>query len=536
MPPIEWSRLSSTTYERMVACLLSHQNPGVRRIDGSGGDGGRDCQFEAPDGLHALELKRFPGGRVGKTQRRQVVRSLKRAATLNPTDWTLITPIDPTPGEWEWFKKLRTTVAFPLGWQGLTWLDLEFSQRSFISDYYLGTTAKQVIDILRELNQEKGALANGVPDAIARVTAIVSRANQIDPHYRFRIASDGKTSSVEMHPAYPGAEADRPITIEAQFRFDTTTEEGRAREGDFRRAMDFGVPAELPGDFVPLIKVDAPAGLGGLFESPAISIGPGAPVTDQPLDLVFSINDPTGVSVATLQLRCVPQSSGQRGSVLIGTDRSGSITADVTIDVTDHTFHINLRATWDSFLPNDFAPVARFLNAYHEPNTVVIAQPDGSSAMDAFPCGQGPDMPDFVVEFARNLAMIQASVGLLREVNTFDGRDLANAAVGADLLRGAEVPVSAGKASVTVLGTASLEIRQQMASNMIQLERLVDAPLELCVAGTVYPLGHRYHQVAHLRVDPRDIGALVAEAFHENLRVGLVPDSLNPEVMVKLVD
>jgi hypothetical protein len=81
----------------MVACLLSHQNGEVRRIDGSGGDGGRDCQFEATDGVHAYEMKGFSGGRVGKTQRRQVERSLERAASLNPSDWTLITPVDPTP-------------------------------------------------------------------------------------------------------------------------------------------------------------------------------------------------------------------------------------------------------------------------------------------------------------------------------------------------------------------------------------------------------------------------------------------------------
>jgi hypothetical protein len=33
MAEIEWSRLSSKTYEDMVGCLLSHKNPKVRRID-----------------------------------------------------------------------------------------------------------------------------------------------------------------------------------------------------------------------------------------------------------------------------------------------------------------------------------------------------------------------------------------------------------------------------------------------------------------------------------------------------------------------
>jgi hypothetical protein len=84
MAEIEWSRLATGTFEDMVACLLSHQNDKVRRIDGSGGDGGRDCQFEAADGLQVYEMKGFPRGRVGQAQRRQVERSLARAARLLP--------------------------------------------------------------------------------------------------------------------------------------------------------------------------------------------------------------------------------------------------------------------------------------------------------------------------------------------------------------------------------------------------------------------------------------------------------------------
>src|SRR5450759_4496404 len=49
MTPINWA-MSPEVYEDMVSCLLSHLNRETRRIDGSGGDGGRDVQFELPDG------------------------------------------------------------------------------------------------------------------------------------------------------------------------------------------------------------------------------------------------------------------------------------------------------------------------------------------------------------------------------------------------------------------------------------------------------------------------------------------------------
>lgn len=520
----------------MVACLLSHQKPEVRRIDGSGGDGGRDCQFEDADGLHAYEMKGFPKGRVGKTQRRQVERSLKRVATLSPADWTLITPVDPTPEEWDWFKGLRTKYPFPLEWHGLTWLDLEFAQRPFIADYYLGTTKEKVYDLLRDIHEEQAGLAHGMPDAVARMNALVNLANTLDPHYRFRIESDGKSSKVTVLPAYAGAEVDRPITIEAKFLFDLNTEEGRAKEVAFRRALDFGAPVDLPGGFVPGLTLDAPAGLGGSFESPDVSIGPGAPVTTEPLDLVFSVIDPSGTTVADLTLHCIPQTSGTRGTVLAGADRYGYITADITIDVTGRQYQVMFKATWEDFVPNDFAPVAKFLNAYHDPNSVTVATPTGAGLSDPFPCGHGMDMPDVVAQFVSNLAVIQASAGIVREVSDISGQDIVNAMGGVELLRGRELPLPWSDAHMTVRGTASLDTRREMVAAPLTLQTLVDAPFELAISGTVYPLGRRHATTSVLRVDPADVPALLAADFSEDLRIRLVPDDLHPPLLVRLAD
>jgi hypothetical protein len=536
VPEIEWSRLASGTYERMVACLLSHQNPEIRRIDGSGGDGGRDCQFEAPDGLHAFEMKGFPRGRVGTTQRRQVVRSLKRAAKLNPKDWTLITPVDPTPEEWEWFKQLRTTVPFALEWHGLTWLDLEFSQRPFIADYYLGTTAEQVINILRELNEEKGALANGVPDAMSRVQTLVTRANKLDPHYRFKIASDGTTTSVSVIPAYPGAEMDRPITVNAQFMFDTKTEAGRAKHEEFERAFDFGIPAEFEGEFVPEISVDAPAGLGGTFEKPTVSMGPGQPSSIDPVDLAFTISDPEGKTVAALTVHCVPKSAGRRGVVFHGTDNAGYVNSDVTVDTTDSKYSIKLKANWESFVPHDFAPVARFLSAYHAPNTIVVALADGRVPSDPLECGPGLDMPGWMLNFVMGLAVIQASAGIVREVSGVTQQDIVNTMGGVALLRGAEIPAPWTTGAATVRASASLETRKQMVEGVIQIAGVVDAPFELAICGTVYPIGRRHARRTICRVAESDKESLLADHLVDDLRVTLVPDPDEPSAMIQLLD
>jgi hypothetical protein len=536
MAEIEWSRLASGTFEDMVACLLSHQNDKVRRIDGSGGDGGRDCQFEAPDGLHLYEMKGFPGGRVGASQRRQVERSLKRAAQLHPAEWTLITPVDPTPAELKWFAKVAKTVPSPIDWRGKTWLNTEFAQRPFIADYYLGTTRDEVINLLLELGKEEAGLANGVPDAMSRVETLVKRANELDPHYRFKIASDGTTTSVTIHPAYPGAEVDRPITVKAQFQFDTKTEAGRAKHEEFERAFDFGIPAEFEGDFVPEISVDAPAGLGGTFEKPSVSMGPGQPASTDPVDLVFTVSDPEGKTVAALTVQCVPNTAGRRGVVFKGTDRGGYINSDVTVDTTDSKYNIKVRAKWESFVPHDFAPVARFLSAYHAPNSVVVALADGRVPSDPLECGPGLDMPGWMLDFVMGLAVIQASAGIVREVSGVTPQDIVNTMGGVALLRGGEVPAPWTTGAATVRASASLETRKQLVENVIQMVGVVDAPFELAICGTVYPIGRRHASRTVCRVAQSDIEALLADELVDDLRVTLVPDPDEPSAMIRLVD
>jgi hypothetical protein len=536
MAEIQWSRLSSGTFEDMVACLLSHQNPAIRRIDGSGGDGGRDCQFEAPDGLHAYQMKGFPGGRMRPTQRRQVERSLKTAGLLKPVEWTLITPIDHTDGELKWFKKLGESVPFPMVWRGKTWLDLEFSQRRFIADYYLGDTRDEVIDLLRELNREEAALANGIPDAVARVESVVKRANALDPHYRFKIASDGATTSVTVMPAYAGAEVDRPIAVNGQFRFDMKTEAGRTKQEEFERALDFGTPAELTGDFVPEVTVDAPAGLGGTFSGPTVTMGPGKPVRTDPIDFVFSVIDTDGTTLAALPIHCVPQTSGRRGTILRGADRGGHVEAEVTIDVTGRKYRITFTAKWESFVPHDFAPVARFLAAYHAPNRVVVAQPDGSAAGEPLDCGTDFEMPNWLVDFVTSLAVIQAYTGIVREVGKIDMQDVANAVGGAEMLRGAALPLPWTSGAIRVPASTPLDTRRQMAASAIRVERVMDAPFELSVCGTVYPVGRRHAIRTVARVDPADVEALIAEEMDADLRVTLLPYPAEPRATVRLVE
>ena len=157
---IRWEELGERKYEDMVSVLLSRLHPDSQRIDGQGDDGGRDVQIvHGGDGTitNAFELKSFTG-RMNSGRRNQVKRSLERAAALEPARWTLVVPIDSTPGEMDWFRRMGENYGFPLEWRGKTWLDGKMAAHPDIRRYFVGGAKDEVYRLLLELNQYQGGM------------------------------------------------------------------------------------------------------------------------------------------------------------------------------------------------------------------------------------------------------------------------------------------------------------------------------------------------------------------------------------------
>lgn len=53
---VDWSEPDRDTYEDMTAVLVSRLHPTAQRIDGSGGDGGRDVLVPLETGLEIYQL------------------------------------------------------------------------------------------------------------------------------------------------------------------------------------------------------------------------------------------------------------------------------------------------------------------------------------------------------------------------------------------------------------------------------------------------------------------------------------------------
>ncbi|WML81973.1 hypothetical protein [Streptomyces sp. VNUA74] len=360
---VRWGDLDPAKIENMISVLISRMHAEVQRIDGSGGDGGRDVQVPLPCGLVIYEVKSFTG-RLNKSRRQQIKRSLKKAAEHNPKHWHLVMPIDLTPGELEWYNGLKGSYPFISEFtRGRTWLDSEMARRPDIVRYYVGDSNSEIVNYLREIKEEEAALSNGVVDAVDRVKRIILQLNDIDPHYVFGIhlGTDGSVKT-SVHPRYPGAELDRPIVIKAKFTFPKTPE-GEAAAADFRDSMDYGVPVELSEEFVQSVEVDAPAGLGGTFSGGAFTIGSvQQPVESGDVRYAVVAADVHGRPLATLPLKLASRFRGGKGGQLELTDITEFFTLQARITIHDRggafTFGF---AHKDGVLPSALLPTVRFL-------------------------------------------------------------------------------------------------------------------------------------------------------------------------------
>ena len=279
---IRWDELGPQRYEDMVSVLVSRLHPDAQRIDGKGGDGGRDVQVvrgQDSQTTDAFELKSFTG-RMTSGRRRQVEHSLKRAATIDPARWSLIVPIDPTPAEDRWFRQLGRSYGFPITWLGRTWLDEKMSAFPDIRRYFLEGANDEVVCLLRELHQEQ-ARVTVVHDAVARLRTPRERLNEIDPHYRYELSTGPNAADarpvdvvlsvsfnemrVDIYPKYSGAVKDRPITIKVEVIVGPD-------DSVVQNALDYGLEATIPSRMINSIVVDAPSGLGGSFTGGEIDI------------------------------------------------------------------------------------------------------------------------------------------------------------------------------------------------------------------------------------------------------------------------
>ena len=378
----------------MVSVLLSRLHRDAQRIDGKGGDGGRDVQIvHGQDDriTDAFELKSF-ADRITTSRRRQVVRSLNRAAALGPARWTLVVPIDPTPAEDHWFRQPGMDFSFPTRWFGRTWLDEKMSAFPDIRRYFVEGASDEVLRLLRELREEQATVTD-VHSAVGRLRTLRERLNEIDPHYRYELSTGGTAKAswpadvvlsvdfgdarVDLYPKYSGASKDRPITFNMKLVVGPD-------DGVVQDALNYGQAVTIPPRMVSSVTVDAPSGLGGSFAGSEIDIHPVNGRLDEPTTLALSLMDGDRL-LAVCPVHLAEQTRGLSGFVVTGTDSTGWLQIRLKVDTATEKLVADFQLTPRPAIPAALVPLFRWLGALQPPHRLTIRWPSGSEVRCEIP-------------------------------------------------------------------------------------------------------------------------------------------------------
>ncbi len=454
MAPVQWDKVPQPTYDDMVAVLLSTLHPAAERLDGRGGDGGRDVQIRHDDGrLDLFELKSFTGRLGWKPDRRsQVERSLTKAARHNPDSWTLVVPIDHNKEELAWFDRLRRRYPFPLAWSGRTWLDKQMANHPAIVRYYLEGGDSEAMRLLRELNREQANLAGGFPDALARLRVLKQRIDDVVPHYWLDISMAGDTITMGLRPRYRGAERDHPIVVNTVFAFpDTPTGQEAAQQ--LQRALDYGDQVIVEPDYVRDLRVDLPGRLGeAITTRPRIILGPAGEGTLFRLDARAVISDPAGTPLGSLPLRFDRRQPGRRGGVLSGQDVTGVLRLSMRVDHLDRKGMVDFQIgpPPDDLLPGALLPTLRILQHLHAANRLEV-RVGASTFMHPSPLPPTESISSAYIALLEDLERVQGFAHTVFPVPRELGHhDISAIRRAARLVAGEHVPVGSGTISATI--------------------------------------------------------------------------------------
>ena len=416
---IPWDDLGPQKYENMVSVLLSRLHHNSQRINGEGGDGGRDVQIvHEGEGTitDAFELKSFTG-RMNSARRSRVKRSLERAAALGPARWTLVVPIDPTPGELRWFRQLGRDYSFPLKWRGRTWLDEKMAAYLDIGRYFVEDANAEVVRLLLELNKEQ-AILTCVPDAIPRLESLRERLNEIDPHYRYELATVTGTVNnwppdvvfsvrrgdvrVDDYAKSRGAVKDRPVSVRA-------TVAAGPEDLPIMEPLGYGLETMIPHRMISSMTVNLPSCLGGNFSGGEFNIRPADAEMDDPITLSLRIMAEDKV-VASYPVQLKEQTSGPKGSVFTGIDSTGWLAMRLTINVVDQEAEAEFQVVPQSGMPTSLVPLFRWLDTFQPARQLKIRWPEGFEAGSEISRSFWPDGSP--VGFVEALAYLQQQTGI----------------------------------------------------------------------------------------------------------------------------
>jgi hypothetical protein len=235
--PIPWGRYSADQVEDLVAALLLREYPGGERMDGAGGDDGIDVLVPVSGGIHVFEIKSYRE-RLKPVQKRAIEKSARTAAekNLDMVAWTLVLPLDHTPGERRWMNQdLASVAGVPVDWMGRTRLEAGLARRPDLVRYYApGSVEHLAFDLLAE-HDRQALPPRTIGEAVQRAQRLGEHADAIDPFHAFDINIQPAAVTVTARPKDNNAP---PLLSAVSVEAEPGSPEGEAID-DF---MTYGLP------------------------------------------------------------------------------------------------------------------------------------------------------------------------------------------------------------------------------------------------------------------------------------------------------
>lgn len=399
MSRVEWTRLEGNDVEAVVAMFVNREHTRSVRITPSIGDGGVDIVDpgagpEGTDDVH--QVKRYTGPLTSR-QRSEVegclttLTSDERWADLRLGTWYLVTPWDPTPEAYKWFRELAAKYKVDAVWHGLTYVEQLVAKYPDVVDYYLhgGATrievAYQAVMALDRVDRDSEALE--VLEVVRRIQRALPSLDT-DPHYRYELrfgegqphpgpqrpglvmttivgqGKAGRWAAVDVIARCAASTAVRPITITGRFLVDSGHEFAEALS-DFHA---FGVPFTSPeGAYEG--EIDAPGGLGGRLEGAVVTAFAATNDLGDNPELHLEVLDADGTVLASADVVRVERSEGVAGIRVVLQEVNGMFTIEDRYNLKERTGSRNI-----SFSGFTGAPVGaahsslRFLTHCRSPN------------------------------------------------------------------------------------------------------------------------------------------------------------------------
>lgn len=452
MSRIPWSTYDGEDIERVIAVMLCSENPAVGVVRPGRGDGGLDVIVPSGDDAHDVyQIKKFAQN-LTANQKKQIEKSFKRvlrtaeAGHIKISNWYLTMPLDPTPGNRAWFKKLTAEASFDCEWRGLVFCERLVTDHENVVDYYLRDGKDRLAEAMADaLTMIKGAGApdsNGLlpPEVLGGSLVANARLVDTDPHYRFGFRLLPSEPSLETGP--PGAVYSQaqwepgldmwlcidvyprsalaldldPITIEVKVNIDDPDSPLAAELADFAK---YGKPFSAPLGTAD-IQARLPGGMGGPMTGAALRLLEIDDGEERRARLVLGDEDHHVLAESVVLLKNASTGFDRRGFYTKGREESGAFELEMRGHLDDERLHINLtRLPLAGRLAAEIDNGVQTFRQTRRARTFMIAPPVGLIPEDAWlplptPKSDEPGEVDaehaLIADLIHALALIQTRV------------------------------------------------------------------------------------------------------------------------------